>query len=392
MEIYIFIVLVIVVLLQIFLITKLKSSDSNKSLSDLERRLKEEFSISRKESNETSTQNRRELSENLDRFNKTVTQRFDKLGETVEQRLDKIQRNNTEQLEKMRQTVDEKLQTTLEKRLTSSFKTVSENLERVQKGLGEMQHLASGVGDLKKVLSNVKTRGSWGEVQLSSLLEQLLSNEQYEQNVATKKGSSDRVEFAIKIPNKEDGELLLPIDAKLPLDRYERLIQASEAADKDMLAVAIKELLQQIQSEAKKISEKYIDPPHTTDFAIMYLPVEGLFAEVVRQVSFVAKLQSELRIVIAGPTTISALLNALQMGFRTLAIQKRTGEVWSLLGEVQKHFGVFSDLLSQTQKKLQEASNKLDSASAKSRTIESKLNKVQKLNTAENTNLLELKN
>ncbi len=392
MEIYIFIVLVIVVLLQIFLITKLKSSDSNKSLSDLERRLKEEFSISRKESNETSTQNRRELSENLDRFNKTVTQRFDKLGETVEQRLDKIQRNNTEQLEKMRQTVDEKLQTTLEKRLTSSFKTVSENLERVQKGLGEMQHLASGVGDLKKVLSNVKTRGSWGEVQLSSLLEQLLSNEQYEQNVATKKGSSDRVEFAIKIPNKEDGELLLPIDAKLPLDRYEKLIQASEAADKDMLAVAIKELLQQIQTEAKKISEKYIDPPHTTDFAIMYLPVEGLFAEVVRQVSFVAKLQSELRIVIAGPTTISALLNALQMGFRTLAIQKRTGEVWSLLGEVQKHFGVFSDLLSQTQKKLQEASNKLDSASAKSRTIESKLNKVQKLNTTENTNLLELKN
>lgn len=363
----------------IFIFSKINKPSRDNS--EIQKFISDEFERSRRESNESNTSSRNEVTQNLDRFNKNVSIQFERLNNSVETKLHQIQKDNTEQLEKMRQTVDEKLQTTLEKRLQTSFKSVSDNLERVQKGLGEMQSLASGVGDLKKVLSNVKTRGTWGEVQLSNLLEQILTQEQYEENIPTKQGSNDRVEFAILIPSKDDDDkkLFLPIDAKLPLDRYEQLVEASSTADPELVKSSVKALLNQLEVEAKKIQSKYIDPPNTTDFAIMYLPVEGLYAEVARQADFVATLQKKYRVVIAGPTTISALLNAFQMGFRSLAIQKRTSEVWTTLSEVQKHFGIFGDLLSATQKKLQEASNKLESASSKSRFIEGKLNKVQKI-------------
>ena len=363
----------------IFIFSKINKP--NRDNSQIQKFISDEFERSRRESNESNTSSRVEVTQNLDRFNKNVSIQFEKLNNSVETKLHQIQKDNTEQLERMRQTVDEKLQTTLEKRLQTSFKSVSDNLERVQKGLGEMQSLASGVGDLKKVLSNVKTRGTWGEVQLSNLLEQILTQEQYEENIPTKQGSNDRVEFAILIPSKDDDDqkLYLPIDAKLPLDRYEQLVEASSTADPELVKSSVKALLNQLEVEAKKIQSKYIDPPNTTDFAIMYLPVEGLYAEVARQADFVAILQKKYRVVIAGPTTVSALLNAFQMGFRSLAIQKRTSEVWTTLSEVQKHFGIFGDLLSATQKKLQEASNKLESASSKSRFIEGKLNKVQKI-------------
>ncbi len=363
----------------IFIFSKINKPSRDNS--EIQKFISDEFERSRRESNESNTSSRNEVTQNLDRFNKNVSIQFERLNNSVETKLHQIQKDNTEQLEKMRQTVDEKLQTTLEKRLQTSFKSVSDNLERVQKGLGEMQSLASGVGDLKKVLSNVKTRGTWGEVQLSNLLEQILTQEQYEENIPTKQGSNDRVEFAILIPSKDDDDkkLFLPIDAKLPLDRYEQLVEASSTADPELVKSSVKALLNQLEVEAKKIQSKYIDPPNTTDFAIMYLPVEGLYAEVARQADFIATLQKQYRVVIAGPTTISALLNAFQMGFRSLAIQKRTSEVWTTLSEVQKHFGIFGDLLSATQKKLQEASNKLESASSKSRFIEGKLNKVQKI-------------
>ena len=363
----------------IFIFSKINKPSRDNS--EIQKFISDEFERSRRESNESNTSSRNEVTQNLDRFNKNVSIQFERLNNSVETKLHQIQKDNTEQLEKMRQTVDEKLQTTLEKRLQTSFKSVSDNLERVQKGLGEMQSLASGVGDLKKVLSNVKTRGTWGEVQLSNLLEQILTQEQYEENIPTKQGSNDRVEFAILIPSKDDDDkkLFLPIDAKLPLDRYEQLVEASSTADPELVKSSVKALLNQLEVEAKKIQSKYIDPPNTTDFAIMYLPVEGLYAEVARQADFIATLQKKYRVVIAGPTTISALLNAFQMGFRSLAIQKRTSEVWTTLSEVQKHFGIFGDLLSATQKKLQEASNKLESASSKSRFIEGKLNKVQKI-------------
>jgi DNA recombination protein RmuC len=371
------IILNFIVLIFIFI----KINKPGRDNSEIQKFISDEFERSRRESNESNASSRNEVTQNLDRFNKNVSIQFEKLNNSVETKLHQIQKDNTEQLEKMRQTVDEKLQTTLEKRLQTSFKSVSDNLERVQKGLGEMQILASGVGDLKKVLSNVKTRGTWGEVQLSNLLEQILTQEQYEENIPTKQGSNERVEFAILIPSKDDDDqkLFLPIDAKLPLDRYEQLVEASSTADPELVKSSVKALLNQLEVEAKKIQSKYIDPPNTTDFAIMYLPVEGLYAEVARQADFVATLQKKYRVVIAGPTTISALLNAFQMGFRSLAIQKRTSEVWTTLSEVQKHFGIFGDLLSATQKKLQEASNKLESASSKSRFIEGKLNKVQKI-------------
>lgn len=371
----------LIINLVVLIILLTRKNQSKQDNQQIQKFISDEFERSRREVAQSSSSSRQELTQNLDRFNKNVSIQFEKLNNSVETKLRHIQKDNTEQLEKMRQTVDEKLQTTLEKRLQTSFKSVSDNLERVQKGLGEMQSIASGVGDLKKVLSNVKTRGTWGEVQLSNLLEQILTSEQYEENIPTKQGSSDRVEFAILIPSKDDDDekLYLPIDAKLPLDRYEQLVEASSTADPELVKASIKALLNQLETEAKKIQSKYIDPPGTTDFAIMYLPVEGLYAEVARQADFVATLQQKYRVVIAGPTTISALLNAFQMGFRSLAIQKRTSEVWTTLSEVQKHFGLFGELLSATQKKLQEASNKLDSASSKSRFIESKLNKVQKI-------------
>jgi DNA recombination protein RmuC len=282
----------------------------------------------------------------------------------------------------MRATVDEKLQSTLEKRLGDSFRQVSERLEQVYKGLGEMRSLASGVGDLKRVLTNVKTRGTWGEIRLSHILEQILTPDQYDVNVATKMNSSDRVEFAIKLPgqgNDRNNVVWMPIDSKFPQEDYQRLLDAQEAADKEAADKSTRNLELRIKSEAKNIKDKYLDPPHTTDFGIMFLPVEGLYAEVLRRPGLSDNLQREHRIVVTGPTTLAALLNSLQMGFRTLAIEKRSSEVWELLGAVKTEFGKFGDVLAKTKKKLQEAGNTIDKAEVRTRAIERKLRKVQEI-------------
>jgi DNA recombination protein RmuC len=307
--------------------------------------------------------------------------RMEYVRETIEKRLENIQKDNSEKLEKMRETVDEKLHATLEKRLGESFKLVSERLELVHKGLGEMQTLASGVGDLKKVLQNVKTRGTWGEVQLGTLLDQIMTIEQYEKNVATKKDSNDRVEFAIKIPAKDEKlkNIWLPIDAKFPLEDFQNLINAEEKCDLALIASLGKALELRIKSEAKDIRDKYLDPPYTTDFGILFLPVEGLYAEVLRRPGLADTLQRDYKVIITGPTTIAAILNSLQMGFRTLAIEKRSSDVWITLGAIKKDFITFGDILDKTQKKLQEASNTIETASQKSRTIERKLSKFQEL-------------
>lgn len=308
-------------------------------------------------------------------------QKLDKLRETVETKLIAIQDDNSKKLEEMRATVDEKLHATLEKRLGESFQLVSERLEQVHKGLGEMQQLAVGVGDLKKVLSNVKTRGIWGEMQLASLLEQVLTPEQYAANVATKRGSQDRVEFAVRLPGRDSSEttVWLPIDAKFPQEDYQRLLEAQEAANSELAAAAAAGLETRIRQEAKTIREKYIDPPNTTDFAILFLPVEGLYAEVLRRPGLCDILQREYRINVTGPTTLAALLNSLQMGFRTLAIEKRSSEVWTILGAVKTEFGKFGDVLMKTKEKLDQASRQIDAAAVRTRAIERKLKTVEQL-------------
>ncbi len=299
--------------------------------------------------------------------------------------MESLQKDNAEKLEKMRATVDEKLHNTLEKRLGESFKLVSDRLEQVHKGLGEMQGLATGVGDLKKVLTNVKSRGTWGEVQLGAILEQILSPEQYAKNVTIKAGTTERVEFAVKIPTKDNSSefVLLPIDAKFPIEDYTRLIAAQEKGDLEAIAASQKELENTIKREAKKIKEKYINPPTTLEFAYLYLPTEGLYAELMQKVDLMQQIQREYRVAVLGPSTVTAMLNALQMGFRSLAIAKQTGAVWELLTDINKEFGTFGGLLEKTRDKLIGVTNELDRASSKSRTIERKLGKVQQL--ADNT-------
>lgn len=318
----------------------------------------------------------------------TNEQKLNNMREALEKNLKMIQDDNQEKLEKIRLTVDEKLQSTLEQRLGESFKLVSERLELVHRGLGEMKNLAAGVGDLKKVLTNIKTRGIWGEVQLGSLLEQILAREQYDENVITKKSSTCRVEFAIKLPGNGDSSepVYLPIDAKFPLEDYNRLLDAQEASDTALKEGAVKALETRLKSEAKDIKEKYLDPPNTTDFGIMFLPVEGLYAEALRIPGLSETIQRDYRVVITGPTTLAALLNSLQMGFRTLAIQKRSSEVWQLLGTVKTEFIKFGDILEKTKKKLLEATNTIDTAAQKSRNIQKKLKNVQILNLEDSDN------
>jgi DNA recombination protein RmuC len=301
---------------------------------------------------------------------------------TMQSRLSSLQADSRTKLEEIRATVNEKLQDTLEKRLGESFRLVSDRLEQVYLGLGEMRHLARGVGDLKKVLTNVKTRGTWGEIRLGHILEQILTADQYESNVATRKNSNDRVEYAVKLPGQDTDDravVWLPIDAKFPQEDYQRLLDAQEAADRALAHKCVLNLESRIKSEAKLINEKYLDPPHTTDFGIMFLPVEGLYAEVLRRPGLCDSLQREYRIVPTGPTTLAALLNSLQMGFRTLAIAKRSSEVWDLLGGVKTEFGKFGDALAKTKKKLQEASNTIDKAEVRTRVIERKLRRVQEM-------------
>jgi DNA recombination protein RmuC len=387
----------------------------------LENVLKDEIALNRQETANSARQARLELGntlklssdsiqqrmaeniriqkDQLDSFSKQLVamaklneEKIEAMRQTMETQLRTLQADNTRKLEQMRATVDEKLQTTLEKRLGASFKQVSERLEQVYKGLGEMRSLASGVGDLKKVLTNVKTRGTWGEIRLSHILEQILTPDQYEANVATKKNSNDRVEFAIKLPGQaaeKNKVVWMPIDSKFPQEDYQRLMDAQEAADKELADKSIRNLEMRIKAEAKYIKEKYIDPPHTTDFGIMFLPVEGLYAEVLRRPGLCDNLQREYRIVVTGPATLAALLNSLQMGFRTLAIEKRSSEVWELLGVVKTEFGKFGDVLAKTKKKLQEASNTINQAEVRTRAIERKLGDVQSIPLADSVELIE---
>lgn len=383
------------------------------------RQLKEELARNREEIGFTSKALREEIGNSLKGFTDSVGQRMsgnsqlqlsqsellvkqlqtlttsneermDKMRSTVDGQLKVMQEDNNKKLEEMRKTVDEKLHETLEKRLGESFQLVSDRLEQVHKGLGEMQTLASGVGDLKRVLTNVKTRGIWGEIQLGNLLEQVLTPEQYAKNVVTIPGSNDRVEFAIKLPgrDKEGTIVWLPIDAKFPQEDYQRLLEAQDQANLVMAEEAGKALENRVKNEAKDIATKYISVPHTTEFGILFLPTEGLYAEVLRRPGLFDILLQEYKVIISGPTTLAALLNSLQMGFRTIAIERRSSEVWSLLGAVKTEFGKFGDLLDKTGKKLQEAGNSIDNAARRSRAIERKLKDVQELPQAEALDLL----
>lgn len=330
------------------------------------------------------------LNDQLKAFSMQSEQKLEHIRATMENRITAMQEDNGKKLELMRATVDEKLQKTLEDRISQSFKMVGERLEQVYKGLGEMQTLAIGVGDLKKVLSNVKTRGILGEIQLGAILEEILSQEQYEMNIATKKGSADRVEYAVKLPGDACGAVYLPIDAKFPADGYSRLVEAYDTGDQVLIAAAAIQLERSIKAFAKSIHDKYIDPPNTTDFGIMFLPFEGLYAEVVRR-GMVETLQREYKINIAGPTTMAALLNSLQMGFKTLAIQKHSSEVWNVLGAVKTEFDKFGSVLALTQQRLEQAHTELDKlVGARTRKIQSKLRLVTSMPEDSSKSILEL--
>ncbi len=380
-----------------------------KGLERLERELREELARGRREDAEEAFRDREERAQSatllgqavttqvgqfgnlqaerleafareLNRFSLGLDERFERLKMSVEGRLTAIQADNASKLEEMRRTVDEKLHATLEQRLGESFKLVSERLEQVHRGLGEMQSLAAGVGDLKRVLSNVKTRGTWGEVQLSALLEQLLTADQFAANVATRPDSGERVDFAIRLPGKGDGAVVwLPIDAKFPIEDYQRLMDAQEKGEPALVEEASRAIEARLKTEARSIRDKYVAPPHTTDFALLYLPTEGLYAEALRRPGLADTLQREWRVSLAGPTTLAALLNSLQMGFRTLAIEQRSAEVWAVLGAVKTEFGKFGEALAHTKKKLDEASNSISKAETRTRQLSRKLKEVEAL-------------
>ena len=320
-------------------------------------------------------------------------QRMDGLRATISEQLNEMREANEKKLEEMRRTVDEKLQGTLEKRLGESFKLVSERLDAVHKGLGEMQNLATGVGDLKNVLTNVKVRGTWAEYQLEAILEQVLTPEQFDRNVATREGSAERVEFAIRLPGRGDDPddcVWLPIDSKFPQEDYLRLAEAAREGDADSVAQSTKELLRSVTQSAKTISDKYLNPPQTTDFAVLYLPTEGLYAEVLRQPGLISQLQQDHRVVVSGPTTIAALLSSLRLGFRTLAIEKQASEVWQVLAAVKTEFGKFGGVLDKVKKQLATASNTIDETQTRTRVMARKLREVEQLPVGESDELLEL--
>lgn len=430
-EILISIVIVLLIAVLVFqwrLMTAMKHEDDApvvQTLEKLERRFGEEAAQSRKETGEQAAQSRRESSEasqrtreelaktlkatgdstikqlnemndafvragkisrdesreTLNKFNEQMVKSLNEVKTTVENQLKALQEDNAKKLEKMRETVDEKLQGTLEKRLGEQFKQVLEALNHVHKGLGEMRSLATNVGDLKKVMTNIKTRGTWGEIQLGAMLEQVMTPEQYEKNVKPKPNSNSIVEFAIKLPGQDDSDkpVWLPIDAKFPQEDYQRLVEAHDSGDAGLVESATRALVVRIRDSAKDIQQKYVEPPHTTDFAILYLPTEGLYAEVIRQPGLVDVLQRENRIVVAGPTTLLAILNSLQMGFQTLAIQQKSSEIWKVLGAVKSEFGKFGNVIAKVKKKLQEASNVVDEAARRTRVMDRKLKNVESL-------------
>lgn len=362
------------------------------TLDRMEKSIRDEFQRNRNESSDRAKSNREEQAASMKSFEEKFSSGVKDLQFTIEKNLKNIREDNDKQLGEMRKTVDEKLQSTLEKRLGESFKQVSERLEQVHKGLGEMQTIATGVGDLKKVLSNVKTRGVLGEYQLGNILEQILTVEQYGKNVATKKGSQANVEYAIKMPGMSASEeVWMPVDSKFPIESYELLLAAYDQANPVAIEAAQKVLIKSVEGFAREISEKYIDPPHTTDFGIMFLPVESLYAEVLRHPGLFETLQRKYKITVTGPTTLSALLNSLQMGFRTLAVQKRSSEVWNVLGAVKSEFAKFSGHLTRVQKQLDTASGSLETLrNTRTNQIERKLKSVESLDSAESVRILEI--
>lgn len=406
------IILLVLLIIAVGFIFIMKStiSDLLQKVKVIEKVLFDEFTRSRTENMINHKDLREEITKNINIFNESIINRvnentkiqldllnsfagqlqsltqvneikLDKLREIVEKQLKELRNDNNVKIEEMRKTVDEKLNTTLERRLGESFNMVSTRLEQVHKGIGEMQSLANGVGDLKRVLTNVKTRGIWGEIQLGNILEQLLTPEQYAGNVNTNPNTKDRVEFALKLPGRSatQDNIWLPIDAKFPQEDYQKLLDAQENADIEMIEKYSKALENRVKIEAKTIAEKYICLPYTTDFAILFLPTEGLYAEILKIPSLCEFLIREYKVIIAGPTTLSALLNSLQMGFRTLAIEKRSSEVWEVLGAVKTEFNKFGSLLEKTHKKLQEASNSIDTATRKTRTIERRLRNIEEV-------------
>lgn len=374
----------------VIVLSKNKNNNINDAIYDASKKLNQDTVNSVKLMSDMINQNQVNMAENqkfqlqqmenrLKTFSMENEQKLENIRSTVEKKLTYMQEDNNKQLENIRTTVDEKLQNTLENKLNKSFETVSKQLQQVYKGLGEMQNLAVGVGDLKKVLSNVKTRGILGEIQLSAILKEILSPEQYEENVATKKGSRNVVEFAIKLPADDDSFVYLPIDSKFPGDTYAKLVDAMNSGNKEEIEICSKNLLRTIKSEAKDIHDKYISPPNTTEFAIMFLPFEGLYAEVVNR-GMVEVLQREYKVNVAGPSTMGALLNSLQLGFKTLAVQKRSAEVWQILNDVKREFDTFADALEKTQTRLNQANTELDNlVGVRTRKIQSQLSKVQKL-------------
>lgn len=417
METVIIVMLSVVCVLLVIILINLSGNRDKQKLIDLESRLAElsdnvkgEFKLNRSEINSNIRDSRQEMNQYLTNFgdsvNKRITEiaglqknqldtfsshlvnltkinedKFSKITETLENRLKSLQDDNNVKLEKMRETVDEKLQTTLEKRLGESFRLVSERLELVHKGLGEMQNLAAGVGDIKKVLSNIKTKGVLGEYQLENILEQILTPEQYSKNVKTKPCSNALVEFAVKLPGRDsaDKTVWLPLDSKFPTEDYQILLEAYDSGNAETVIDTKKILVKKIKDFAKGIRDKYIDPPNTTDFAILFLPFEGLYAEVLNNAGLFETLQREYKITITGPTTLSAFLSSLQMGFRTLAIEKRSSEVWEILGAVKTEFANFASVLDQVKKKLEQAADSVDKAGVRTRAIERKLKDVQAL-------------
>lgn len=360
------------------LITVLKKNNNDRTEDELQRILLNQQGFAQSQ-NDRAVQ----LEQRLHSFSADNVQSLENIRRSVDEKLESIRRENLRQLDEMRKTVDEKLQKTLEEKMNKSFSLVNERLEQVYKGLGEMQTLAVGVGDLKKVLSNVKTRGILGEIQLGAILSEILTKEQYEENIATKKGSKNVVEFAIKLPSDGAGTVYLPVDSKFPGDTYSALREAVESGDRQRIESAQKALVQRIKGEAKDIHDKYIDPPNTTEFAIMFLPFEGLYSEVVNM-GLVEVLQREYKVNIAGPSTMAALLNSLQMGFKTLAVQKRSAEVWKILGGVKTEFDKFNDVLVMTQQRLDQANKELDKlVGVRTRQIQRQLKDVESVNLSE---------
>ena len=411
--------LAVLVALNLVLLLRLSG---RKSSGDAEQAVREELRDGREEAAKRSRELREEVSGSLSKTAQTLSgtvgqvgnvqkqqlegvttqvqalvetnqQRLEGLRATISEQLNEMREANEKKLEEMRRTVDEKLQGTLEKRLGESFKLVSERLDAVHKGLGEMQNLATGVGDLKNVLTNVKVRGTWAEYQLEAILEQVLTPDQFDRNVATRKDSSERVEFAIRLPGRSDDPedcVWLPIDSKFPQEDYLRLSEAAHSADAEAVAQSTRELLRSITQSAKTIAEKYLNPPQTTDFAVLYLPTEGLYAEVLRQPGLVSQLQQDYRVMVSGPTTIAALLNSLRLGFRSLAIEQQASEVWQVLGAVKTEFGRFGDVLAKVKKQLATASNTIENTERRTRAMARTLREVEQLPGAKSDELLEL--